>query len=893
MSEDASASSASSASSSSEPSDPSKAERLGIPAKEEQEEVETRCKASVYFKFSQGRTRNRTFPGSMDKRGRALILEWARQFRGGDSSSPEREPDERVVHTMAKRCKLATVTRKSAFDWFRMSQEKYALMYLEKEVDAYRFNILPLPPARVVQFKPCVFVPGEGTEYVEITWDNEVQFPEMPEIWGLSFGQTLVAIHALEHGRGAFFNATQIPAGKYTIHNVQFEVQQKPESTSSASSEDGAVAKAALGAAAAIKAHPTKREENKKTRPGVRKRSRDRLSTLKVNNSTGGNGDSDGGKVVGPTAYFVGDDNIEQSTTCSFAAPTSRHGSYPALISGDFQNTMKRRKITRGKRKPKNAGAPRFDGASSLTTGQPSMSASAGFTMGEMDEGASIYWGNSDKFTSQENYLAIRHPATPSEARLIRRMRAELGDLLTKGHIASCIEVVGNWSLLRFLRGANSNLGRAVDLFRMHLDVREEFKWHETRDRVVSSPNFDPLHFTMDDIVFGDFVQEHWKIIPCMGYTKVGDPLAIVLLPVSDAWIDILMSKVNENEPHLFSRGREFFNELFVRRQIQLDALSRQQGKMVCVETIWDFSGGTGNSYWKVFARSDYRRFQGGHNRIVGSLPNIQGRVHVIGASWWVRWSYRCLWWISDALLRRKILLYPASNDEAYRKLCNCIGIESLAVVVEHISKLNAAGIVSSFQLPQNMAAIAQPTRTPPIGAADWQGSSASSADGLLSIGGVTRVPEESEPTKDAIPVQCVVRRGDVKLSSGVSHEVMIEVDPDRASAVLWKFSALSQPLAFTAMFFRMNHDPNDPILKDENVVAPTRLETGEGLIEVQERGCLLLRWTNEKPSALKFWSSCLRSENSVKYEVESVPRNKDDFAASAIGLLMLRSGAQ
>jgi hypothetical protein len=251
------------------------------------------------------------------------------------------------------------------------------------------------------------------------------------------------------------------------------------------------------------------------------------------------------------------------------------------------------------------------------------------------------------------------------------------------------------------------------------------------------------------------------------------------------------------------------------------------------------------------------------------------------------------------------------------------MGMSGLASIVEHTSKLNAEGVVSSFTLPQNVPPIQTNTPTvrygapvapmvggdPPLVGASAGASAEASAGAYRQLvphphaqlmpqmqkGGVIRIPTETEPTKEVVPVQCVVRRGDVELRPGMSHEVMIEVDPDRTSAVRWKFSAMSAPLAFSTVFFRLNHDPNDPMLQDVNVVASKRLATGEGLIEVQERGCLLLRWTNEKASALIFWSSCSRGENSVNcdYEVESVPRNKDTFAASALGLLMLSAGAQ
>ena len=879
-----------------------------------------RCKASVYFKFSRNRTRNRTFPGSMDKAGRAIILEWARQFRTGSSSFDGggrlgEASDQRRVLTTAKRCKRAQITRERAFEWFRASQEKYALTYLASDVAWRRVgaaddqvNTYPSPPARVVQFQPHVFVPGERTNYIEITWDNQVQFPEEPEIWGLNFGCTRVPIHALEHGGGAFFNASEIPVGAYMVHNVAFEVRHAPDpaisslsSSSSSSSpllQDGAAAPAA--ATAATRATRASKESSEKG-SSSRKRSRSRQSTLVADRGGGG----------GAAAYFTGNSDSMQSTSLPLLR-LSEPGAHPASIAGNFPLHIKRRKIN-SEDVPTQPYAAADGGASFLDAEQLSTASTAGSSDDEAaddeaDKGLQQYWGNVGTFTSQQSYLALRHPPTGTQVRLLRRMRASLGDLLTTGHIASCPEVVSDWSLLRFLRGANNHLVRAVDMFRLHLDIRKKYKWHEIRERVVSSPNFDPLSFTMDDIIHGSFIKDHWRTVPCAGDTDMGDVISIVLVPVSDGWIDALMSQSNGDETRIFSRGREFFDELFVRRQLQLDVLSRRQGKMVCVETVWDFSGGISNSYWKNFARSDYRKFQLEHNRIVGCCPNIQGRVHVMRTSWFMRWSCRCLWWITDALLRRKIVLYTGSDSDAYRQLCDKIGMSGLATIIENISKLNAEGFVSSFTLPKNMANIHAP-----MGVGSSTSAAASAAGSVLleetcgqlephsrapliphmPFGGVTRVPSEPEPTKEIVPVQCIVRSGDVKLGPGLTHEVMIEVDPDRVSAVRWKFSALPQPVSFSAMFFHMNYDPDEPILKDVNVVPLTRLASGEGLIEIQTKGCLLLRWKHEKASALMFWSSCFSGEIGVNYEVESVPRNHDNFAASAIGLLMLSDGAR
>ena len=204
------------------------------------EEEAPTLKASIYFKLSGGRTRNRTFPGDVNKHGRELLQEWSRQFRYGLSCAKK---DVRKVFTSAKRNGTLAVDRATAFGWFRKSQIKYSdLFYYDEEDDtalqitqlrnagitdhntiqALKVNRfisgkkrrIKLPPVgtKISQFTPNVYhhhsnknegnVFGDRTEFVEIVWESYKHFNNVPTTFFLMFGMTKVYVYTHESGRG-------------------------------------------------------------------------------------------------------------------------------------------------------------------------------------------------------------------------------------------------------------------------------------------------------------------------------------------------------------------------------------------------------------------------------------------------------------------------------------------------------------------------------------------------------------------------------------------------------------------------------------------------------------------------------------------------------------------
>ena len=64
---------------------------------------------------------------------------------------------------------------------------------------------------------------------------------------------------------------------------------------------------------------------------------------------------------------------------------------------------------------------------------------------------------------------------------MIDQLKIRLGTALTTGAHCRWLEVVGDISLLRFLRGGRHNVEQAAVLFHEHLEIRERFGLDEIR----------------------------------------------------------------------------------------------------------------------------------------------------------------------------------------------------------------------------------------------------------------------------------------------------------------------------------------------------------------------------------------------------------------------------
>lgn len=214
--------------------------------------------------------------------------------------------------------------------------------------------------------------------------------------------------------------------------------------------------------------------------------------------------------------------------------------------------------------------------------------------------------------------------ATPSESKSIKRLRQLLGTALTTGRHAQFPEVVGDISLLRFLRGNKGNVAAAAGLFHDHLAMRRRFHLDDCRDRCVAQM-YAPggVKFYQEQMINGALVRAYLPMEYNCGMSLRGDP-------VSAIWYTggRLGRLLREN-------GREkvldFTVESFVRRQIQLDMLSRHQGRLTRVLVFLQCLGGL----WRLLAPGPERDF---FSLNIGStMPEMSSKVYMIDASWAMR----------------------------------------------------------------------------------------------------------------------------------------------------------------------------------------------------------------------------------------------------------------
>ena len=128
-----------------------------------------------------------------------------------------------------------------------------------------------------------------------------------------------------------------------------------------------------------------------------------------------------------------------------------------------------------------------------------------------------------------------------------------------------------------------------------------------------------------------------------------------------------------------------------------------------------------------------------------------------------------------------------------------------------------------------------------------------------------------------------VLKKGIVALKPGVLHEIAVEVDPSKVSAVRWKFSSNSF-MKFEMNFFRMIGSGN-AVINSSSIVPLTEVKVADGIVESIEKGCILFRWTAKDVtgSSWNFWNCGNTTE--FEYELETVPRPQELLATAEIAM--------
>jgi len=139
-----------------------------------------------------------------------------------------------------------------------------------------------------------------------------------------------------------------------------------------------------------------------------------------------------------------------------------------------------------------------------------------------------------------------------------------------------------------------------------------------------------------------------------------------------------------------YSNLIEFVVETFVRRQIQLDTMSRAQGRLVRLVVVVQCSF---RGWWRLFGtchKKTIREREFMNNSIGGTLPFFAGKIHVVGLAWAMK-----------AFLY-KIPTYGSFYDieyhgeNYYNKLSEVFTPESLFATEEFYSQYDATGTYKS-----------------------------------------------------------------------------------------------------------------------------------------------------------------------------------------------------
>eukprot|EP00946_MAST-07B_sp_MAST-7B-sp1_P000035 g35.t1 len=602
-------------------------------------------RVSIKFKVGNGwrGSKNRDFPGRLFRKSeRAVLMDWAEQFRQGESIK-EHQEDKRSVQLPpnqkgAQRRKPfignTTVHRPDAFHWLRMTHARL-LDTIEKKDPALLANVNANEDVlwNTVSVGILSFIPpvaqlksrrSDPEVLVEIVWNpsqidqlmagmrstgrkgTRVPFRVLLNIGGKPIKVNLPS----SSGRGAYFNISEVAPGKYSVNGAHLTVLE-PKSS---------------------------RKSNLGKRP--RRASKQRKSLKNTSSSN------------------------------SHSTPTY---------------DMKKRRVDSSK------SSPRFALHYDLDALRPSLQ----IYQSASNELAHIFVDDHDFEYALRGVVDlydedIKHIATPLELAFLRLMKAQMGDLLRTEPICWWPEVVGDISLLRYLRGCNGVVKDAIELFKEHLIIREKYNMNKIRMLVFSKgakhgtesgnlqysskavthldvssssesyknlTSLEDLYggadisklstYSIHDFSCGRLLSDCVRIECNACMTPEGNPVEIC---GDNSNVEVGIKKIG------FARYAHHVIEMSVRRSIQLDILSRQQHRMVLVEKIVMES--SARRAWQFFAPGQIANLLKVHANVVQTMPTQCNRIHWIPQSWAIGMFFATLLpWLPDSL-RKSICVY-------------------------------------------------------------------------------------------------------------------------------------------------------------------------------------------------------------------------------------------
>ena len=444
-----------------------------------------------------------------------------------------------------------------------------------------------------------------------------------------------IPVNVVECGGGAFFCAKNIPPGRYTINGKIFTVHPPPAKVRKrrrrSSKEKREATSESLGS-------PTTSQSSGKIPAKME------AGSLKTSSSSS----SAGGNTSIPHAPSVQNDDMTES----YLEPVSSSLSVSPSIR---QLNMKKRRLSCNDKygygdieiSPLSSFGNGNENAASLSPLSP-ISLSESYL--NLEESIDLEQENlllpaDEKSYPQESTFEFYNPdeqilsatdkrlhsaeyefpeeqlASPTECESIVRLKEILGDSLTTGRHAKYPEVVGDISLLRFLRGNKGNVEAAAALFHDHLEARRKFKMDDCRDRCVNQM-YQPggIKFSQDQLVNGALVRSYLPMEYNCGMTPHGDPVCAIWY--TGGRLNRLL------RDHGTEKVLEYTVEQYVRRQIQLDMLARHQGRLTRLVCFMQCLGGL----WRLLAPGRARDFFS--QNIGTTMPELISKIYMVDASW-------------------------------------------------------------------------------------------------------------------------------------------------------------------------------------------------------------------------------------------------------------------
>ena len=221
--------------------------------------------------------------------------------------------------------------------------------------------------------------------------------------------------------------------------------------------------------------------------------------------------------------------------------------------------------------------------------------------------------------------------ADEAEARQIAEMRKELAADLSAMRCGAWPDVTGDVRLLRFLRGFDNDVNKAVAAVRDLLQIRKKYRMDEAHEKYAS---LDCSH--LSPFPHQAVIDRCKPGLPTVGLSRTGLPVCYEPL------------RYHKYAKTLDEIGEDGVVEFYVAqceaRNMQLHLLSEQQRQLTKLLLIIDLRA---VSLWQLTSRR-WAKFDETHQTPINrTLAEVIGRIYVINCPRWVTsWYKRIEWWI-------------------------------------------------------------------------------------------------------------------------------------------------------------------------------------------------------------------------------------------------------